>query len=163
MGLLARGQGTPSALPESPPPPTPPPKPARSVIYYEHNPDAISGFTPEGRIVRGMVDRVVMAATGQSDIGRAWATLISPNDKVGIKISSAGGQLFTTHRDVVNAIVDGLVAAGHPRNTIIVWDKSLSKIKEAGYRPNEEGYQLREITPRTGYEEKATFTAPVLA
>ncbi len=159
MTVLAHGQvATPSPASVA----TPAPKPARSVVYYDHNSDALDGFTPQGKVVRGMVDRVVMAATGQSDVGRAWATLVSPNEKVGIKISAAGGQLFTTHHEVVNAIVDGLVAAGHPRSGIIVWDKSLSKIKEAGYRPGDEGYQLREITPRTGYDDKVTFTAPIL-
>ena len=109
-----------------------------------------------------MVDRLVMSATGQPDLTRAWQSLVGPNDRIGIKITAAGGQLFTTHREVVNAIVDGLVEAGHPRSSIIVWDRSLTGIKEDGYRPGEEGYQLREITPRTGYDDKATFTAPVL-
>ena len=109
-----------------------------------------------------MVDRLVMSATGQSDVARAWQSLVGPGDKIGIKISAAGGPLFTTHREVVNAIVDGLVEAGHPRSSIIVWDRSLTGIKEDGYRPGDEGYQLREITPRTGYDDKATFTAPVL-
>ena len=76
------------------------------------------------------------------------------SDKVGIKISTAGGPLFTTHRDVVNAIVDGLVAAGHPRARIIVWDRELDGIKEAGYRPDAEGYQLISIVPRDGYDAK---------
>ena len=55
-----------------------------------------------------MVNRLVLAATGQSDVGKAWGSLVSPNDRVGIKISAAGGELFTTHHDIVNAIVDGL-------------------------------------------------------
>jgi len=69
-----------------------------------------------------MVNRLVLAVTAQPDLARAWGSLVSPNDKIGIKISAAGGELFTTHRDVVNAIVDGLVAAGCPRRNIIVWD-----------------------------------------
>src|SRR5205085_5545289 len=90
-----------------------------------------------------------------------WASLVSPQDKIGIKISAAGGELFTTHRDVVNMIVDGLVAAGHARNSIIVWDRSLGGITEAGYRPEKEGYQLKSIAPRDGYDPKAAFTAPL--
>jgi uncharacterized protein (DUF362 family) len=85
-----------------------------------------------------------------------------PEDKIGIKISAAGGQLFTTHHEVVDAIVDGLVAAGHPRESIVVWDRSLTGIKEAGYRPGSEGYRLKAITPRDGYDAKATFSAPLL-
>jgi uncharacterized protein (DUF362 family) len=108
-----------------------------------------------------MVNRLVLAVTGQPDLARAWGSLVSPGDKIGIKISAAGGELFTTHRDIVNAIVDGLVAAGHARSSIVVWDQSLEGIKEAGYRPDKEGYQLKAIAPRDGYDPKAVFSAPL--
>ena len=62
---------------------------------------------------------------------------------------------------MVNAIVDGLVAAGHPRNTIIVWDRSLGGIKDAGYRAGIDGYQLQAIMPHDGYDAKAVLTAPL--
>jgi uncharacterized protein (DUF362 family) len=108
-----------------------------------------------------MVNRLVLAVTGQPDLAKAWGSLVAPNDKIGIKISAAGGELFTTHREIVNAIVDGLAAAGHPRSSIIVWDRSLGGIKEAGYRPDQEGYQLRSIAPHDGYDAKTIFTAPL--
>jgi uncharacterized protein (DUF362 family) len=138
------------------------PTPTPSVVYFVHNPDAISNFHPDAKPVHAMVDRLVSAVTGEEDMARAWNKLVSPNDKVGIKISAAGGQLFTTHREVVEAIVDGLAAAGHPRKSIIVWDRSLSGIKEAGYRPGAEGYQLKDIPPHEGYDAKATISAPLL-
>src|SRR5438874_6986098 len=146
--------------PQRPPPPRPTATP--SVVFVAHDPDAITQFRVNGRVVRGMVDRLVTAATGQPDIAHAWASLVSPNDKVGIKISAAGGELFTTHHQVVNAIVDGLVAAGQSRNKIIVWDRSLEGVKQAGYDPRSDGYQLRNIPFREGYDAKAIFTAPVL-
>jgi uncharacterized protein (DUF362 family) len=136
------------------------PAPTPSVVYYAHNPDAITDFHPEARAVHSMVDRLVVAVTGAPDVAQAWGSLVAPNDRIGIKISSAGGELFTTHREVVDAIVDGLVAAGHSRSSIVVWDRFLTGIKEAGYRA--EGYQLKEIPPKTGYDEKAVITAPLL-
>jgi uncharacterized protein (DUF362 family) len=142
--------------------PPPPPTPTPSIVYKVHNPDAIHDYETNSRVVRAMVDRLVLAATGQPSLEKAWGSLISPTDKVGIKISAAGGELFTTHHAVVNAIVDGLVAAGHPRGSIIVWDRSLEGIKDAGYKPDEEGYRLRAITPRTGYDPKAVVSAPLL-
>jgi hypothetical protein len=63
---------------------------------------------------------------------------------------------------VVDAIIDGLAAAGHPRRTIIVWDRSLDGIKEAGYQTGSEGYQLKAIRPRDGYDPKAVYSAPLL-
>ena len=127
-----------------------------------HDPDAIKDYETNPRIVHAMVNRLVLAATGQPDIARAWGSLVSPNDEIGIKICAAGGELFTTHHDVVNAIVDGLVAAGHARSSIIVWDRSLGGIKEAGYRPGADGYQLRAIAPREGYDTKAVLSMPLL-
>jgi len=135
--------------------------PSQSIVYSAHDPAAIKQYQVNPAIVRGMVNRLVLAATGQPDLARAWGSLVSPEDKIGIKISAAGGELFTTHRDIVNAIVDGLVAAGHARNSIVVWDRSLGGIKEAGYRPDKEGYQIKSIAPRDGYDPKAVFSAPL--
>jgi uncharacterized protein (DUF362 family) len=135
--------------------------PDRSIVYSAHDPAAIKDYRTDPSVVRAMVNRLVLAVTAQPDLARAWGSLVLPNDKIGIKISAAGGELFTTHRDVVNAIVEGLVAAGHPRGSIIVWDRSLGGTKDAGYNPGSEGYQMKSIAPREGYDPKAIFTAPL--
>jgi uncharacterized protein (DUF362 family) len=140
----------------------PQPSPTSSIVYAVHNPASIKDYKTNPRVVHEMVARLVLAATGQPEVAKAWESLVSPNDRIGIKISAAGGELFTTHHDVVNAIVDGLVAAGHPRNTIIVWDRSLGGIKDAGYRAGIDGYHLQAITPRDGYDAKAVLTAPFM-
>lgn len=131
-------------------------------MYVTHDPESVSEYRTDARVVHAMVDRLVLAATGQPTVAKAWASLVSPEDKVGIKISAAGGELFTTHADVVNAIVDGLVAAGQAREKIIVWDRSLGGISAAGYRPGKEGYQLRAVLPGEGYDSKAGLSAPLL-
>src|ERR1043165_9847604 len=123
------------------------PAPTPSIVYAVHDPAAIKDYKTNPRVVHEMVNRLVLAATGQPDVARAWASLVSPNDTVGIKISAAGGELFPTHHEVVNAIVDGLVAAGQSRNKIIVWDRSLDAVKQAGYDARSDGYQLRGIPP----------------
>src|SRR6266705_4718040 len=140
----------------------PRPTPAPSIVYAVHDPDAIKDYEANPRVLHAMVDRLVLAATGQSEVATAWATLVSPNDKIGIKISAAGGELFTTHHDVVNAIVDGLAAAGHPRGSIIVWDRSLGGIKDAGYRPGIDDYQLKAVPSRDGYDPQAILSAPLI-
>jgi hypothetical protein len=135
--------------------------PDRSIVYSAHDPAAIKDYRVDPPVVRAMVNRLVLAVTAQPDLARAWGSLVAPNDKIGIKISAAGGELFTTHRAVVNAIVDGLVAAGHPRGSIIVWDRSLGGARDAGYNSGAEGYQMKSIAPRDGYDAKAIFTAPL--
>src|SRR5436190_4635008 len=138
------------------------PAPAPSIVYAVRNPDSIKQYKTNPHIVREMLNRLVLAATGQSDVAKAWGSLVSPTDRVGIKISAAGGELFTTHHDIVNAIVDGLAAAGHPRSSIIVWDRSLGGIKEAGYRPGSDSYQLKSVLPHDGYDAKAMLSAPLV-
>jgi len=138
------------------------PVPTPSVVYAVHNPDAIKDYEANPRVVREMVNRLVLAVTGQSDVVKAWASLVSPNDRVGIKICAAGGELFTTHHAIVNAIVDGLAAAGHSRSSIIVWDRSLGGVKGAGYRPGSDGYQLKSTAPHDGYDANAVMSAPLV-
>src|SRR6266480_1616660 len=140
----------------------PQPMPTPSVVYTMRDSDAIKDYKTKPSVVRAMVNRLVLAVTGQPDVAKAWASLVSPDDRIGIKISAAGGELFTTHHDVVDAIVDGLVAAGHPRGSIIVWDRSLGGIKDAGYRPGVDGYQLKAIAPHTGYDPNAILSAPLI-
>jgi len=138
------------------------PAPTPSIVYAVRNPDSINQYKTNPHIVREMVNRLVMAVTGESDVAKAWGSLVSPSERVGIKISAAGGELFTTHHDVVNAIVDGLAAAGHPRSSIVVWDRSVGGIKEAGYRPSVDGYQVKAIAPHDGYDAKAMQSAPLV-
>ena len=138
------------------------PAPTPSIVYAVRDPGSIKDYKTNPRVVHEMVNRLVLAATGQSEVAKAWASLVSPQDRIGIKISAAGGELFTTHHDVVNAIVDGLVAAGHPRSSIIVWDRSLGGIKDAGYRAGIDGYRLQAVTPHDGYDPKAVLTAPLI-
>jgi uncharacterized protein (DUF362 family) len=136
--------------------------PTPSIVYAVHDPGSIKDYKTNPRVVHEMVNRLVRAATGQPDVAKAWASLVSPDDRIGIKICAAGGELFTTHHAIVNAIVDGLAAAGHPRSGIIVWDRSLGGIKEAGYRPTADGYQLKAIAPHEGYDAKAVVSAPLV-
>ena len=140
-----------SAYAQNPPPaPTAPATATSSVVYRAHNDDAIHDYKVNQELVRRMTNALVLAVTRQPDVASAWRSLLKPNDRIGIKISAAGGELFTTHRAIVNTIVDGIVAAGHARRDIVVWDKSLGGIKEAGYTGNE-GYQLKSIPPLDGY------------
>jgi Uncharacterized conserved protein len=138
------------------------PAPTPSIVYAVRDPDSIKDYKTNRHIVREMVNRLVMAVTGQSDVANAWKSLVSPSDRVGIKISAAGGELFTTHHDIVNAIVDGLATAGHPRSSIVVWDRSVGGIKDAGYRPAVDGYQVKAIAPHDGYDAKAMLSAPLV-
>ena len=100
-----------AADPTSTPPP-PPPAPT-STIYAAEDATALNLFEENPVVIRRMVDRVVRAATGQNDSVKAWRSLVAPTDRVGIKVSAAGGRYFASHRSIVEAILD-LVRAARP-------------------------------------------------
>lgn len=111
-------------------------------------------------VVGSMVDALVVAATGKQDLAAAWKSMVKPEDKVGIKVSAAGGRYFSTHQGIVKAVVLGLEQAGVSRANIIVWDRADMGV--AGYREGDSGYKVQSILPGIGYDLKSVFVSPVL-
>lgn len=107
-----------------------------SPVIIAERPDAVQGYTVDAQQVRHMVNRELLTLTSAPDIATAWKRLgITPQDVVGIKISTSGGPALSTHPALVQAICDGLNAAGVPCSQIIIWDKFPDKMRAAGYAP----------------------------
>ena len=105
-----------------------------SPVILAERPGAVQEFTVDAQQARQMVNRALLTLTSAPDIGTAWTRLgITPQDVVGIKISTAGGTALCSHHAVVQAICEGLQAAGIPPSQIIIWDKFQSKMALAGY------------------------------
>ncbi len=141
----------------------PPAPPLRSTVFFVSDNAALApGRRVNPTVVRRMVDRIITAATGKPTPGAAWGSLVKKSDRVGIKVAASGGSVSGTNPEVVDAIVDGLLAAGLTPAQIIVWDRNLQDLLAAGFRRDGSRYQLRWIDPRTGYDKKSQLTAPVL-
>lgn len=147
-----------AAAPASPPPPPPP----TSTIFVSQDVTALTLLDENPSVSRRMVDRVVRAATGQNDTGKAWRSLVAPTDHIGIKISAVGGRYFASHHGVVEGILDGLDQAGIPRNRVIIWDREAEDLQAAGYYSQKGGYQVVSIPPARGFDRSAQFSAPIL-
>ncbi len=134
----------------------------RSTVYWIQNPECLADNRPQGAAVSAMVHQIVQAATGQDTPKKAWTSLVSPKDRVGIKVSTIGGPGFSTHTEVVDAIVDGLRMAGVPLDQILVWDRNADTLSAAGYQQRRGGYQVRSIPPATGYDPAAAIDTSVI-
>ena len=163
---LANAAAAARPTPEPPPPLQAPVAPARSVVYSIHEASAISEFTANAPRVRSMVDRLVAATTGKETAAAGWRSLVEPRDVVGIKISASGHASGATHRAVVEAIIDGLRAAGVPTANILVWDRDADDLHAAGYLTNDNRStlpcQVLAIEPRYDYDPKEVYSAPIL-
>ncbi len=159
-GLFAQDT---NALTPAPAVPTPPPL---SPVIWTENSDVVQRFAVNGDEVRSMLDRSLLKLTSAPDIGTAWTRLgITPNDIVGIKITTAGGPLLSTHRPLIQAICDGLKAAGVPAAQIIVWDKDAVDMRNAGYTPTpgaDSHVAIDSIFPGTGYDPSAIYKNEII-
>lgn len=136
---------------------------ARSKVYFATDSRSlVDGFTPVPAVVRAMVDAAVMGATGKPTIQAAWASLVSANDVVGIKVAAAPGAMGGTHPAVARAVAQGLQEAGIPSGHIIVWDRSRDDLAAAGFPERDPDFRVQWIDPATGYDRQAVLTAPVL-
>jgi hypothetical protein len=147
-------------LPAQTPPPASAPVSLSPVILAE-NPEVVQRFAVDEGQVREMVDNELLKLTSASDIGTAWRRLgVVPADVVGIKITSMGGQLLSTHRVLVQAICDGLQAAGVSPPHIIVWDRNGMDMERAGYTPaagDARHVTIASVFPETGFDTKVFY------
>ncbi|MES2569894.1 MAG: hypothetical protein V4710_07535 [Verrucomicrobiota bacterium] len=133
-----------------------------STVCYVQNAEAVTRLEENPRVTRRMVDALVMAVTGEKEVGAAWRTLVTPKDRVGIKVSAAGGRYFSSHLGVVEAIVAGLEQAGVPASQIIVWDRDAERLAQARFVSRRGGYTVRGIGRANQYDRDAQVVAPVL-
>jgi hypothetical protein len=161
--ILGLGMAWPVGLWAQTPAATAPPL---SPVIWSENPDVVQRFSVSGERVRQMVDAALLKLTSAPDIGTAWTRLgITPQDVVGIKITTMGGPLLSTHRPIVQAICDGLQAAGVPTSHIIVWDKDAADMRYAGYAPTpaSEGHVgIASVFPGTGYDADAVYKNEII-
>lgn len=138
-------------------------EPQKSAVFYAMETASLrAGREANPAVVRRMVDHLVCAATEKNNPAAAWASLVKPTDRVGIKVAAAGGAVGGTHPAVVDAIAAGLISAGVLPSHIIVWDRNAEDLLAAGFNPKSPLYRLRWTDPATGYDTKAVVTAPVL-
>jgi uncharacterized protein (DUF362 family) len=98
--------------------------------------DVIAERKPDKAKVKKIVDKGMVELTGEKDMGKAWGQFVTPKDVVGIKVNPIGGDLLSTKPEVVDAVIAGLIAAGVPKSNIIIWDRRLEQMHEAGFVPD---------------------------
>ena len=94
-------------------------------------------------VVSEMIDRAMMKLTGLDSAKEAWKDFVLPTDIVGIKINPLAGEQLSTHRIIVDKIIEGLHGAGILSNQIIIWDRFESHLINAGYEINQTDQGVR--------------------
>ncbi len=109
-----------------------------------------------------MVHMAVRDAVGAATPQQAWAALFKPTDVVAIKLNCLAPEI-SPHPAIVNAIVQGLQAAGVRPDNIIIYDKEDRDLIKCGYEIRSEPPgplcfgTLGNSGPSPGYEERFTL------
>ncbi len=133
-------------------------RPSAYVITVQ-DPDATEAFRPHLDRVRVMVDRAITNLTKKATVPEAWRSLVVTQDVVGLKVFSAPGPNSGTRPAVVEAVVEGLLAAGLPPKHIIVWDRQVADLRLAGFFDLADRYGIRVVgSARAGWDEQAFYS-----
>ncbi len=105
----------------------------RSRVVECHAPGILNAKRePDDARVREMLDKGMLALTGQKKLGSAWGKFVTPKDVVGIKVNGVAKRFVATHRGIVEAVINGVEAAGVPKKNIIIWDQTEDGLRD-GY------------------------------
>mgnify|MGYP003584301310 CR=1 FL=1 len=132
------------------------------MVFFALLPASVEGGVVREAMVKRMVDALVIAVSGQADLASAWKTFVRPQDRVGIKVSTTGAPVSSTHPAVVEAVAEGLLAAGVPRGNIVIWDRSQRDLDNAGLDRLAPRFRVTGTDRAGGYDEKAVITAAVM-
>ena len=119
-----------------------------------------NGDILDEQVVSEMIDRAMMKLTGLDSAKEAWKDFVLPTDIVGIKINPLAGKQLSTHRIIVDKIIDGLYGAGVLKNQIVIWDRFESHLINVGYEINQSGRGVRcfaSDSKGVGYDDEVFY------
>jgi hypothetical protein len=110
---------------------------AVSRVVAVTDPTVATGIKVNHARVAAMVSDAIRSLTSKPEDTSAWKEFVSAGDIVAIKVNTQSAPLHATRLPVVEAIAQGLAAAGVASTNIIVWDRSQDKLRAAGFvNPN---------------------------
>jgi hypothetical protein len=136
---------------------------AQSEVIVVEDAQATRAFEARPARVRVMVDRAITNLTKKPTVPEAWASLVSTQDMIGIKVFSEPGPNSGTRPSVVAAVIEGLLSAGVPPQHILIWDKRQTDLRLAGFGDLARRFDVRiGGSAEAGYDEQVFYDTPLL-
>jgi uncharacterized protein (DUF362 family) len=83
-----------------------------------------NGLYPKPDDAKAMLQKALLELTGEKSLGGAFAKFVHKDDKVAVKLNGiAKGKKFGTNKELVDVILAGLLEAGVPATSIVVYEQ----------------------------------------
>ncbi len=136
----------------------------KSPVVKVMDPLATQFFRPNPKRVTAMVHTGIQRVTGEKNSSTGWRSMFTLKDVIGIKVNARLGTLSGTRPAVVNAVIEGLLQSGFSASQIIIWDKHLHELKQAGYMKFTQKYGVKISGAQdSGYDEWNSYKLEAFA
>ena len=134
--------------------------PAKSTVIEVHRPGTLlPDNRPDPAAVRDMVDRGMMALTGESSRRDQWRRFVSTEDVVGLKVNGLGGPHISTKHELVRAVIEALRDSGVKPENIVVFDRYAGHLKAVVLNSNLKALGVQVVScedPGIGFDSDAS-------
>lgn len=104
--------------------------------------------------VQALLDRAMQTLVQRENVPAAWRQIVSPGQRVGLKVNALGGRGISSNLQLVLAIGERLQQAGIRASDIVVWDRDSEEMQHGGFTVALGGNRIQCYgTDRVGYEE----------
>ena len=124
-------------------------------VVQVNDPDCIKDGQPSEESAYQMLEKGMLALTGETDLKKAWLQFVGPDDVIGIKVNPIGGRLLSTTHAVTQSIIQQLELSGISRDNLVVWDRRGEQLDEAGFTP--ENYPGIRFMSTECYDENKSY------
>lgn len=101
-------------------------------VVHVQDAKAMADDAPVPAVVEQMFARGLQQLTGK-DAAESFRLFFTTDDVVGIKVNPVGPGLISTRTELVEAIINWLVAGGLPKSRIVIWDRFDYMLRDAGF------------------------------
>ena len=105
---------------------------SRVVIVKSANAWTPAG-APDPAVITRMFGRGFALLTGEDNAAAASSSLFRPDDRVGIKVNTIGGQALSTRPEVAQSLAGWLSRSGLQEKNLFIWDRTTRELRDAGY------------------------------
>jgi hypothetical protein len=137
--------------------------PEHGRVLIVQNQRATDAFTPQPAVIKEMFSQGLLRFTGRPTLSRAWLSLVSTQDIIGIKVHSVPGPYSGTRPAVVEQVIESLLSAGIDPAHIIVWDRRLTDLRLAGFLQLTNKYNITVTGAMDqGYDPNVSYPSTIL-